>query len=164
MVVFLSWSSREIGKLSFSSSCWRICPDIAEHLFIPALIFISCKLQILWIQNSRSLAICSRLWFHQSGGAEDEEGQRGCSQTVFVITSSYFSEYLHTFFPPITKSFLSDPSPIIGNACHSLTFSLTHWLLFSKLDWCDPGVWRCQLKTCWGCYCCWFWCLETWWR
>ena len=42
--------------------------------------------------------------------------------------------------------FLSDPSPIIGNACHSLTNSLP----FSKLDWCDPGVWRCQLKTCWG--------------
>ena len=31
-----------------------------------------------------------------------------------------------------------------------LTDSLTHSLLFSKLDWCDPGVWRCQLKTCWG--------------
>ena len=31
---------------------------------------------------------------------------------------------------------------------------LTHSLLFSKLDWCDPGVWRYQLKTCWYCYCC----------
>jgi len=39
--------------------------------------------------------------------------------------------------------------------CLSLTHSLTDWLLFSKLDWCDPGVWRCLLKTCWGCYCCW---------
>ena len=38
---------------------------------------------------------------------------------------------------------------------HWLTHSLTHELLFSKLYWCDPGVWRCQLKTCWGCYCCW---------
>ena len=48
--------------------------------------------------------------------------------------------------------FLSDPSPIIGNACQwlndSLTNWLTHWLLFSKLDWCDPGVWRWQLKIC----------------
>ena len=38
--------------------------------------------------------------------------------------------------------------------CLSLTPWLTHSLpnsvLFSKLDWCDPGVWRCQLKTCWG--------------
>ena len=31
----------------------------------------------------------------------------------------------------------------------SLTHSLTNWLLFSKLYWCDPGVWRYQLKTCW---------------
>ena len=54
-----------------------------------------------------------------------------------------------------TLVYLSDPSPIIGYACHSLTdwltHSLTHSLLFRKLDWCDPGVWRCQLKTCWGC-------------
>ena len=51
--------------------------------------------------------------------------------------------------------YLSDPSPIIGYACHSLT----DWLLFSKLDWCDPGVWICLLKTCWGCFCCqcWWW-------
>ena len=41
----------------------------------------------------------------------------------------------------------------------SLPPSLTHSVTFSKLDWCDPGVWRCQLKTCWGCYCCrcWWW-------
>ena len=32
--------------------------------------------------------------------------------------------------------FLSDPSPIIGYACHSLTHSLP----FSKLDGCDPGM------------------------
>ena len=41
---------------------------------------------------------------------------------------------------------------------NSLTNWLTDWLTFSKIDWCDPGVWRCQLKTCWGCYCCWCWC------
>ena len=23
---------------------------------------------------------------------------------------------------------------------------LTNWLTFSRLDWCGPGVWRCQLK------------------
>ena len=40
-----------------------------------------------------------------------------------------------------------------------LTDWLTDWLLFSKLDWCDSGLWRCQLKTCWGFYCCWCW----WW-
>ena len=38
----------------------------------------------------------------------------------------------------------------------SLTNSLTDSLLFSKPDWCNPGVWRCQLKTCWSCNCCWW--------
>ena len=42
-----------------------------------------------------------------------------------------------------------------------VTNSLTHWLLFSKLDWCDSGMWRWQLKTCWSCYCCWGWWWET---
>ena len=43
---------------------------------------------------------------------------------------------------------------------HWLTHSLTQSLPFNKLDWCDPGVWRCQLNTCWGCY---WWCWETYW-
>ena len=52
------------------------------------------------------------------------------------------------------------PSEIIGPEsdhwlCLSLTHSLTNSLLFSKLDRCDPGVWRCQLKTCLCCNCCW---------
>ena len=42
---------------------------------------------------------------------------------------------------------------------NSLTHSLTHSVTPSKLYWCDPGVWRCQLKTYWGCFCCWCW----WW-
>ena len=41
-------------------------------------------------------------------------------------------------------SFLSDSSPIIVYPC----YELTNWLLFSRLDWCDSGLWRCQLKTC----------------
>ena len=39
----------------------------------------------------------------------------------------------------------------------SLADWLTDWLSFSKLDWCDSGLGRCQLKTCWGCYFCWCW-------
>ena len=42
-----------------------------------------------------------------------------------------------------------------------LTNSLTHSLPFSKLYWCEPGMWRWQLKTCWSCYCCWSWWWET---
>ena len=35
-----------------------------------------------------------------------------------------------------------------------VTDSLTDWFwTLSKLDWCDPGLWRYQLKICWGCYC-----------
>ena len=30
---------------------------------------------------------------------------------------------------------------------HWECLSVTHWLLFSKLDWCDPCVWRCLLQT-----------------
>ena len=47
---------------------------------------------------------------------------------------------------------------------NSLIDSLLNSLLFSRLDWCDPGVWRCQVKTCFGCYFCWCWCWETFWR
>ena len=39
---------------------------------------------------------------------------------------------------------------------NSLTDSLTDSVTFSKLDWCNPGVWRCQLKTCWCCNRCWW--------
>ena len=50
--------------------------------------------------------------------------------------------------------FLSDLTPILCYACHQLT----HWLPFSKLDWCDPGMCRWQLNTCcWSCCCCWWW-------
>ena len=39
----------------------------------------------------------------------------------------------------------------------SVTNSITYSVAFSRLYWCGPGVWRCQLKTVWGCYCCWCW-------
>ena len=41
----------------------------------------------------------------------------------------------------------------------SLTPSVTNSVPFSRLDLYHPGVWRCQLKTCWGRYCWWCW----WW-
>ena len=33
----------------------------------------------------------------------------------------------------------------------SPTHRLTHSLLLLRLDWCDSGFLRCQLKTFWGC-------------
>ena len=47
---------------------------------------------------------------------------------------------------------------------HWLTDWLTDLLLFSKLDWCDSGMWRWQLKTCWSCCCCWCWWWELCWQ
>ena len=75
---------------------------------------------------------------------------------ITVSTACLFCNWSYSIY----TLFLSDPSPIIVYPCNSLT----HSLLFSKLDWSDPGVWRCQLKTCWARYCCWCWCLETCWQ
>ena len=47
---------------------------------------------------------------------------------VVVIQGKYTKKCCHCALSPL-----------------SLTHSLTHSLLFSRLDWCDPGVWRCQL-------------------
>ena len=47
----------------------------------------------------------------------------------------------------VNVAFLWDPSLIIGYACQWLTHSLTTRLPFSKLNWCEPGMWRWQLKT-----------------
>ena len=68
-------------------------------------------------------------------------------QINFSVQSS------HTKIQLIVSIFIEPESD------HWECFSLTHSLLFSKLDWCDPGMWRWQLKTCWGCYCysCWWW-------
>ena len=48
-----------------------------------------------------------------------------------ILTTTYFKCKTRN------ATFLSDPSPIIGYACHSLPDSLTDWLLFSKLDACE---------------------------
>ena len=42
----------------------------------------------------------------------------------------------------------------IGYLCHSLTHSLTPSCLVNLID-VTLVKWRCQLKTCWGCFCCW---------
>ena len=61
------------------------------------------------------------------------------------------------------KTYLSFYRTRVRSLVMLVTNWLTNWLAnslpFSKLDWCDPGIWRWQLKTYWGCYCCWFW----WW-
>ena len=48
--------------------------------------------------------------------------------------------------------------------CWTQVRSLAIFVSDQLTDWCDPCVRRCRLKTCWGCYCSWFWCRETCWR
>ena len=95
----------------------------------------------------------------KSFSASFERGEEGGVSTAMigVVRRKPFS-----FFPFLSlSSFYRTRVRSLGMfVSDSLTYSLTHSLLFSKLDWCDPGVWRCQLKTLWGCYCCWCW----WWR
>ena len=51
---------------------------------------------------------------------------------------------------------------VLSMAIFVSTHQLTHSVAFSRLDWCDSVLLRCQLKTCWGCYYRWCWCWETW--
>ena len=51
--------------------------------------------------------------------------------------------------------------PRVRSLATLVTHSLPNSVLFSKLDWCDPCMWRYRLKTCWGCYCCWCWFWKT---
>ena len=67
------------------------------------------------------------------------------------------SPFLQTFASSLLRWVANNTSPIIVYPCYSLTHWLPHYVQFSKLNWCDPGVWRWQLKTCWGYYCCWCW-------
>ena len=47
--------------------------------------------------------------------------------------------------------FLSEPSPLIALPCQWLS----HRLALSRLEWCNPGKWRCQLSTTsWSCQIC----------
>ena len=49
------------------------------------------------------------------------------------VTAAYANFYFDI-------TYLSDPNLIITLPCLSLS---------SKLDWCDSGMQKCQLKTCW---------------
>ena len=63
------------------------------------------------------------------------------SKKVIFIFSYFYRTLVRSLVMLVTDSLT-----------HQLTISLH---LFSKLDWWDPGMCRCLLKTCWGCYCPW---------
>ena len=127
------WKQREEYCASLIQKAWKVKPNIV--LFI-------------WLSSNLINLFCWRVF------AQFQFPFSRCTKTEPQVP-----QWARWF------SFLSN-SVFIGpesdhweglSVTHSLTHSLTDWLLFSKLDWCDPGVWRCQLKTCWGCYCCWCW-------
>ena len=106
--------------------------------------------------------ICSCWAIHADGPHHHEwpesrgPGKGNCSPFAhFSNTDCGFALYFHKvrmavgivhyFYRTRVRSLAMLVSDSLAN---SLTHWLTHSLLFSKLDWCDPGVWRCQLKTC----------------
>ena len=66
------------------------------------------------------------------------------------ISSNDFFSMFNCWKCAVSSTFLSDPSQIIGYACHSLTHPLTHWLTDCRLvNLIDVTLaWRWQLKTC----------------
>ena len=73
----------------------------------------------------------------------------------FLVCSDYELRCSPLFLTRTEQSFRSFFVFIGPQSDHWECLSVTDWLPFSKLDWCDSGLWRCQLKTCWGWYCCW---------
>ena len=49
---------------------------------------------------------------------------------------------------PLSFNYRTRVRSLVALVTNSLTNWLTHSLRFSRLDWCHPGVWRCQLQTC----------------
>ena len=56
---------------------------------------------------------------------------------------------VESYSVPCTLFYRTRVRSLFTLVTNSLTHWLTDWLLFSKLDWCDPGGWGCQFKTCW---------------
>ena len=75
------------------------------------------------------------------------------------MCGNLLQEFLReTLFP---HYILCTPFFIAPESDHWQPLSVTHSVTFSRLDWCDPGLLRCQLKSCWGCYCWWRgWCCQ----
>ena len=122
-----------------------------------------CTEQILAISGSFA-CIKSRQW---SACCPVECKPWACNKiSNFTRGLTFIINDLHFHAMCILEIFNSKPY-FYQTRIRSLAMLVTHWLTdwltnslpFSKLDWSDPGVWRCQLKTCWGCYCyqCWWW-------
>ena len=103
-----------------------------------------------------------QIWRHSCMGGDDQDGKNQLGEQVGIGS---LTKERTTYWWQL--SFFIGPESDHWQ-CLSLTDSLTDWLThsvtFSWFDWCDPGMWRWQLKTCWGCYCCWCWWWESCWQ
>ena len=95
--------------------------------------------------------LVSSTW-SQSGKSELTARGTWCDSTESLAASGSSASLTWSFYR--TRVRLRSLFTLVTNW---LTYWLTHSLLFSKFNRCDPGVWRCQLKTCWCCNCCWWW-------
>ena len=136
-------------KQGWRRSCWRIC-------FIKKLLFFVYIILLCYVYSSV-------LWILKFIDDSLVMGREKMTYHPMLLSTCHFtllgrrtSLKLQIDFSIviIVDNFYRTRVRSLGML---VTNWLTHWLLFSKLDWCDPSVWRCLLKTCWGCYCCWCW-------
>ena len=127
--------------------CWRELPalDWAIHC---TQIFTALRSLVHCFQRPSLVQVCQ-------GGAAFVPWN---IQQTSTLTRNLIFQALPLIGSPPNTFYQTRVRSLAMLVTHSLTHSLTDSLLFSQLDWCDPGVWRCQLNTCWGCY---HWCWET---
>ena len=137
-------------KMSFGTLFVKCCCQVKiglYHYFVLFFYFLSSDDHIFLFERSQYMPV---LIVHRLIQFSKEENwfYKRFQQTFQKWGKNYF---LCIFIGPESDHWLY----------LSLTDSLTNWLtnslLFSKLDWCDSGVWRRQLNTCWGFYCSWCW-------
>ena len=123
------------------------------------------QIQMVW---GKSLSSSGNKYLAQRSPTGDGRGPSSSGRDLLSI----FGPPVEHFWAEIINTLIDEKEEdhfFIGPEsdhwqCLSVTHSLTNWLPFSKLDWCDPGVWRCQHKTCWVCYCRWCWWWESCWQ
>ena len=132
----------------------------SQHVNAPFNLIASVKLMQGQLQTNNLLVDHSRERA-QFGRFKNGHGHKGGLRVIIYPPCSLFSLQSATFLKGCDwwqgKLFIFIGPESDHCLPLSLTHSLTDSLLFSKLDWCFPGVWRYQLKTSWCCYCCWCW-------
>ena len=100
----------------------------AVDLVVCVALYLVCVCVFLcFVYLCISLCVCLSMWLLSPAGRWQDNLHEGKGERRDNSDLENFIRYTET-------EFLSDPSLIIGNACHSLTHSLTDSVTFSKLD------------------------------